>query len=382
METRYNPQQIPWIVDSTLRDGQQAPGVVFSRKDKIQIAHALSELGVPEMECGIPIMGRDECDDIRALVSRRYPIRLTGWCRAKNEDVFAALNCGLTSIHIAIPVSTLQLNAMKKTGRWAEETLSELMEIARPRFAHVSVGAQDASRTPFSSLEGFVRLALCEKADRIRIADTVGAWNPVHVHAVFQGLLKKLGPVNLEFHGHNDLGMATANTIAAIQGGARAVSVTVNGLGERAGNAALEQVAMAIRHSLKSKCGIRTAGLQDLCSLVAQASGRQIQASQPITGGAVFQHESGIHCSAVIKDRRTYELFQAGEVGRVTEGFVAGVHSGSEGIIDILAEQGIVANREIARKMLPSIRSLAIRYKRALSSEEVVSIFRQSTVAG
>jgi len=382
MNTASKAQLIPWIIDTTLRDGQQAPGVVFSRKDKIQIAHALSELGVPELECGIPIMGRDECDDISALIARRYPIRLTGWCRAKKEDLFAALRCGLTSIHIAFPISALQLNAMKKTGKWVEDTISELMEIALRRFAHVSVGAQDASRAPLASLETFVRLALCHRAYRVRIADTVGAWSPLRVYAVFQSLLKNIGPANLEFHGHNDLGMATANTIAAIQGGARAVSVTVNGLGERAGNAALEQVAMAIRYCLKAEGRIKTAGLTDLCSLVAQASGRELPVSQPIAGRAVFQHESGIHCSAITKSRQTYELFHAGEVGRTADRFVVGAHSGSEGVLHTLTEQGIVADREIARKMLPSIRSLAHKRKRALDLEEIATIFRESTMKG
>ena len=382
MDTHSNSQVSPWIVDATLRDGQQAPGVVFSRKDKIQIAHALSDLGVPELECGIPIMGSDECDDIRALLTRRYPIRLTGWCRAKKADIFAALRCGLTSIHIAFPTSKVQLGAINKPESWIEETLPELMEIACRRFEHVSLGAQDASRTPLASLENFARRAFAAGACRVRIADTVGAWSPLRVYPVFQHLLKELGPVNLEFHGHNDLGMATANALAAIQAGARSVSVTVNGLGERAGNTALEQLAMAIRYCLNADCGIRMAGLADLCAMVAEASGRPLPLSQPITGGAAFLHESGVHCSAMVRDRRAFELFHAGDVGAKSECFVAGVHSGSDGILQILAEHGIVASREVARKMLPYVRSLALKRKRALVSEEVASIFRQLTLAG
>ena len=382
MDACSNSQDTPWIVDTTLRDGQQAPGVVFSRKNKIQIAHALSDLGVPELECGIPIMGSDECDDIRALLTRRYPIRLTGWCRAKKGDLFAALRCGLTSIHIAFPTSKVQLGAINKPESWIEETLLELMEIACCRFEHVSVGAQDASRTPLASLENFARRAFAAGAYRVRIADTVGAWSPIRVYPVFQRLLKELGPVNLEFHGHNDLGMATANALAAIQAGARSVSVTVNGLGERAGNTALEQLAMAIRYCLNADCGIRLAGLADLCAMVAEASCRPLPLSQPITGGAAFLHESGVHCSAMVRDRRAFELFHAGDVGAKSECFVAGVHSGSDSILHILAEHGIVASREVARKMLPHVRSLALKHKRALDSEEVASIFRQLTVAG
>ena len=382
MEVRHNLQASPWIIDATLRDGQQAPGVVFSRKDKIQIAHALSDLGVPELECGIPIMGRDECDDIRTLLDRRYPIRLTGWCRAKKEDLFAALRCGLTSIHIAFPISAVQLGVMDKPESWIEETLAELMEFACRRFEHVSAGAQDASRTRLALVETFARRAFAAGACRVRIADTVGAWSPLGVYPVFQHLLKELGPVNLEFHGHNDLGMATANALAAIEAGARSVSVTVNGLGERAGNTALEQLAMAIRYCLNVDCGIRLAGLADLCAMVAEASGRPLPLSQPIVGGAAFLHESGIHSSAMIRDRRAFELFHAGDVGAKSESFVAGVHSGSDGILHILAKRGIVASREVARKMLPSIRSLALKHKRGLDSEEVAGIFRQLTEIG
>jgi homocitrate synthase NifV len=369
----------PWLIDSTLRDGQQTPGVVFSRRDKIRIVHALSELGVPELECVIPVMGRDECDDIGALIARQYPIRLTGWCRAKERDLNAAEQCGLRSVHIAFPISPVLLRAMNRTERWAITTLTRMVSLARERFEFVSVGAQDASRAESVFLMGFVEMAAKAGATRVRIADTVGAWNPFKTHAVIQRLRDAAGEVPLEFHGHNDLGMATANTVAAIMAGARAASLTVNGLGERAGNAALEQVVMALRCTADIECGINTAGLSELCAMVAKSSGRELPASQPITGDGVFKHESGIHCSALAKDRRTYELFDAAEVGRKDASFVAGSHSGSDGILHILAEQGVVTSREVAHKMLPDIRQLAIRRKRSLNPNEVVGIFQRAT---
>lgn len=368
----------PWIIDSTLRDGEQAPGVSFSLHDKLRIAEGLARVGVPELECGTPAMGDAECREICAVIHRRLPIRLTGWCRAKIADLDAAARAGLNSVHIAFPVSEIQLRAMGKPKDWIAQTLPATVACARKRFEHVSIGAQDASRTPIDNLRSFMQMAIASGAHRVRIADTVGAWNPLDVFAVFEQLRSVAANIKLEFHGHNDLGMATANTIAAIKGGADCVSVTVNGLGERAGNAALEQVVAAIHYSLCLDSGIRLNELTSLCNITAQAAGRALPAGQPITGDAAFQHESGIHCSAMLRDSSSYQLFRPEEVGRHAEEFVVGKHSGTAAIVHVLAAHGVSTTRDAVLRLLDPIRQLAAQKKKPLTASELTGLFHQA----
>jgi homocitrate synthase NifV len=343
------------VNDTTLRDGEQTAGVAFSDDEKLAIAMALDAAGVPEMEIGIPVMGAHEEDLVRCIAQSVRRARTMVWGRMAERDLAAALRCQADIVHLAISVSDIQIaRKLGKSRAWVLAAIRRFVALARDAGSAVSVGFEDASRADPVFLVQAAQAAQAEGAERVRYADTLGLLDPFGTFERVAALRREVD-LDIEMHAHDDLGLATANTLAALRAGATHASTTVNGLGERAGNAALEEVVMAARHVLGIDCGIDTTALPAISRTVAQASGRPVAAGKSIVGTAVFTHESGIHVDGLLKDRRNYEAFQPEELG-LQHRLVLGKHSGSHGVRSAYARLGVVLTEPQAQALLDCIR--------------------------
>lgn len=365
-----------YIVDTTLRDGEQTAGVVFSNEEKIRIAKYLDQIGVDQIEAGIPVMGGFEKDCIREIVNMGLKSSIMAWNRAVIADIKESIECGVDAVAISISTSDIHIKYKLQTTR--EDVLCRMIDavkFAKDQGLYVSVNAEDASRSDMAYLVEFALAAKSAGADRLRFCDTVGILNPLTTFRYIRTLHDAVG-LDIEMHTHNDFGMAGANALAGIYAGANYVGVTVNGLGERAGNACLQETIMGMKYLMNIGIKYDTTLFREVAQFVADASGRALPVSKPIVGSNIFAHESGIHGDGVIKNPLTYEVFRPEEVGLARQ-IILGKHSGSASVKSKFREYGIEVSDGDAHELLNRVRQMAIDKKRSLFDKELVCIYEE-----
>jgi 2-isopropylmalate synthase len=363
------------IFDTTLRDGEQTPGVSLSPEQKLTIAKKLDELGVDAIEAGFPIISAGERKAIKMITDANLSAEICGLARANKKDIDAAIDSGLNYIHTFIATSDIHLEYKLKLSR--DECLAKAIEAVEYGKSHglrVEFSAEDATRSDREFLKKVFGEVAKAGADRVDIPDTVGYSTPQYMAEITRDAVTATQlPVSV--HCHNDFGLAVANTISGIQAGASCAHVTINGIGERAGNASLEEFVMALQclqFDEKRETGIKTQKLYETSRFISKLVGIPVQPNKAIVGENAFGHESGIHTHGVLSNPLTYEPISPELVGR-TRWLQVGKHAGIHGMNAMLEEYGIKPNNEQATQILDKVKTLGDQGKH-VTDVELLSI--------
>jgi homocitrate synthase NifV len=377
---KIEPKKIK-IDDTTLRDGEQTAGVVFANDEKIHIAKMLDKVGVHQIEAGIPAMGGDEKAAIKAISSLNLNCSILGWNRAVISDIDDSVECGVDAVAISISASDIHIeHKLRKSREWVLDSVKTSVEHAKKFNLYVSVNAEDASRADMEFLLQFARTARDLGADRMRYCDTLGILDPFETFMRVKTIIDIVG-IDVEMHTHNDFGMAIANAIAGVKAGATYINTTINGLGERAGNAAFEEFVMALKYLENVDLGIDTRLFRGLSEYVAIASDRFIPTWKPIVGANLFVYESEIRASTTLKDPNTFELFGPEDVG-LERKLIVGKSSGVQTLISKLESLGYKIVQQEAAELAEAVREKALSLKRALFDSEIIDTFKSFKSAG
>ncbi|MCH2603888.1 MAG: 2-isopropylmalate synthase [Candidatus Nitrosopelagicus sp.] len=359
------------IFDTTLRDGEQTPGVSLSPEKKLNIAKKLDALGIDAIETGFPVISDGERSAVKMITSENLQSELCGLARTNKRDIDAAVDCGLNYIHTFIATSDIHLEyKLKMTREQALEKAIDAVEYGKSRGLQVEFSAEDATRTDREFLKKVFGEVAKAGADRIDIPDTVGYSTPQYIAEITKDAIDAT-KLPISVHCHNDFGLAVANAISGIQAGAECAHVTINGIGERAGNASLEELVMALnslQFDQKWETNINKELLYETSRYVSKIIGITVQPNKAIVGENAFGHESGIHTHGVLNNPLTYEPISPEIVGR-TRWLQVGKHAGIHGMNAMLKEYGIVPNEEQTKKILDKVKNIGDQGKQVTEVE-------------
>jgi 2-isopropylmalate synthase len=350
------------IFDTTLRDGEQTPGVSLTIEDKTEIARQLSKLGVDVIEAGSPMSSEGEKRVVKEIAKAELEAEICGLARATRSDIDDAIDCDVDLVHVFIPTSTVQMKyAVNMTPEEVLTATTENVEYVKKHGLKCEFSPMDATRSKLNFLKQVCQAAEKAKADMINIPDTVGIMTPRTTQKLIEDV-KSVVEVPISIHCHDDFGMAVANSLAAVAAGATQVHATINGLGERAGNASLEEVAVALQMIYKLKTGINSRLLYSTSRMVSALTGVFVQVNKAIVGENAFAHESGIHTRGVTVKPLTFEPIKPELVGR-TRKLVAGKLAGSRGIKAELEDIGIRPTEEQLKQIVNRVKELGDKGK-------------------
>jgi len=354
------------VLDTTLRDGEQTPGVTFTLEQKLDLANALDEAGVDVIEAGSAITSPGERESIKAIANEGLNAEVSSFARILKKDLDQALECGVDSVFLVAPTSELHIkHKLDSTKKEVLERLADSIQYCKDHDVMVDVCCEDGSRTNIEFLQKVLDTSIEYNADRFTVADTVGVWTPDEAKDVFEKLESE---IPLGVHCHDDYGLATANTLAAVNTGATIVDVTVNGLGERAGNAGMEEVLVGLTQKYGFKTGMDLGRISELSRLVEDYSNVLVPPNKPIVGENAFTHEAGIHVDGILKNPQTYEPINPGLVGRKRR-FVLGKHVGFKSVKKMLEEEGFKMNKKQMREVHDQVKYMGDKGKRVTSSD-------------
>jgi D-citramalate synthase len=351
------------VFDTTLRDGEQTPGVSLTPENKLRIAKRLDELGVDVIEAGFAAVSEGEMEAVKLIAEQGLRAEICSASRGTRGDIDAVAKSGADSIHLIIPVSDLHIEfKLKKTREQVLEIARDTVKYAKDCGLIVELSAEDATRADVEYLKKVFATGIEAGADRVVACDTVGVLTPERSYELFADLRGSLDVPVVSVHCHNDFGMAVANTIAALRAGANQFHATINGLGERAGNASLEEIVVSLVSLYKLKLGIRTELLYGISQLVSRLTGVVVQPNKAIVGENAFTHESGIHTQGMLAHPSTYEPIKPELVGG-TRRLAAGKHAGSAGLKAALAEMGLLPSEEQLKEIFLRVKSVGDKGK-------------------